>query len=106
VCAADATRIADGLDPMVRTVPVGAERRPYWEAGPAYGPWAGGYFGGYGSILLPGLLIGTVLGGSMDPGYSGGDDFGGGFSGGDGDFGGGFSGGGDFGGGFGDGGGF
>lgn len=34
--------------------PVGGERRSYWDAGPAYGPWAGGYFGEYGSMLLPG----------------------------------------------------
>ncbi|MBL1097393.1 hypothetical protein [Streptomyces coffeae] len=110
-CAADATRVEQGLDPDARTVPVGGERRPYWEAGPAYGPWAGGYFGGYGAALLPALLVGTLLGGSLSPGYDeagafgdagdyggfgDGGDYGGGF--GDGDFGGGF------GGGFGDGG--
>lgn len=107
VCAADATRIEDGLDPAVRTVPTQTgERVPYWDAGPAYGPWMGGYYGGYGSMLLPGLLFGTVLGSSMGGygygyggGYGGGDDFGGGFGGGDygGGFdGGGFGGGGDF----------
>jgi hypothetical protein len=106
VCAADAARLADGLDPMVRTVEVaGGGRRPYWDAGPAYGPWAGGYFGGYGSMLLPGLLVGTLLGSSFgspmwgaDAGGWGGDS---GFDngGGGGDFGGGDFGGGDFGGG-------
>ncbi|MFD8588950.1 hypothetical protein ACFV1B_05280 [Streptomyces sp. NPDC059637] len=111
VCAADAARIADGLDPAVRTVSVDGRQRPYWDAGPAYAPWAGGYYGAYGSMLLPGLLIGTMLGNSMGPAhalgagyygdYGGGGDFGGGFGG---DFGGG--GGGDFGGGFGDSGGF
>jgi hypothetical protein len=108
VCDADAARVAEGLEPEVRTVPVGGGRRPYWDAGPAYGPWAGGYFGGYGSMLLPGLLIGTLLGGSLDPGYHDGG-FGGGFGdggAGGGDLGGGDFGGGDFGGGFGDGGGF
>ncbi|MBD0292252.1 MAG: hypothetical protein ICV70_01590 [Jiangellaceae bacterium] len=61
-CAADATRIKDGLDPDVRLVPVGdGERRPYWDAGPAYGGWAGGYFGGF----LPGMLWGTLLGSSF-----------------------------------------
>ncbi|MGW0581200.1 hypothetical protein ACWD25_35835, partial [Streptomyces sp. NPDC002920] len=123
VCAADATRLADGRDPVIREVDSDYGRRPYWEAGPAYGPWAGGYFGGG---LLPGLLVGTMLGGLMSApaygadygtgygdftgsGYDGGDvsgadfdsgDFGGGFGdgGGGGDFGGG--GGGDFGGGF------
>ncbi|WP_229871664.1 hypothetical protein [Streptomyces longisporoflavus] len=123
VCSADATRLADGEEPMSRTVATDSgERRPYWDAGPAYGPWAGGYFGG---ALLPGLLVGTMLGGMMaspayaadygagygdfgggaGAGYEGGDysgsdfdpgDYGGGFGGGD--FGGG--GGGDFGGGF------
>ncbi|MCX5393387.1 hypothetical protein [Streptomyces sp. NBC_00094] len=108
VCAADAARLDDGLDPLARTVDTDAGRRPYWEAGPAYGPWAGGYFGGG---LLPGLLMGTVLGSMLaTPAYAseyGGGDFGGGdFSGGDfsgsdfgsGDFGGGggFDGGGGF----------
>ncbi|NUS08458.1 MAG: hypothetical protein HOV97_38535 [Nonomuraea sp.] len=115
VCAADATRLADGRDPVVREVDTDDGRRPYWDAGPAYGPWAGGYFGGG---LLPGLLIGTALGGLMaTPSYAadygaGYGDFGGGYDGGDvsgadfdpGDFGGGFGdgggGGGDFGGGF------
>jgi hypothetical protein len=61
-CAADATRIKDGLDPDVRLVPVGGgERRPYWDAGPAWGGWAGGYYGGF----LPGILWGTILGSSM-----------------------------------------
>ena len=105
VCAADAARLDDGLDPLARTVDTDSGRRPYWEAGPAYGPWAGGYFGGG---LLPGLLVGTMLGSALaTPAYAaeyGGGDFSGGdFSGGDfsgGDFGsGGGFGGGDFGGG-------
>ncbi|MFF7973649.1 hypothetical protein [Streptomyces sp. NPDC007905] len=113
VCAADATRLADGRDPVIREVDTDYGRRPYWDAGPAYGPWAGGYFGGG---ILPGLLVGTLLGSMMaTPSYAAGygtgyGDFGGG------DFGsGGYQGGdmsgadfdpGDFGGGFGDGGGF
>ncbi|MGA5192428.1 hypothetical protein [Streptomyces exfoliatus] len=107
VCAADAARLDDGLDPMARTVDADGVRRPYWEAGPAYGPWAGGYYGGG---MLPGLLMGTVLGSMLaTPAYAseyGGGDFSGGdFGAGDfgsGDFGGGDSGGfggGDFGGG-------
>ncbi len=120
VCAADKARLTDGLDPDVREVATDSGRRPYWEAGPVYGPWAGGYFGGG---ILPGLLVGTMLGSMMaTPSYaatygSGYGDFGGaGYEGGDvsgadfdsgdfGDFGGGFGGGdigggGDFGGGF------
>ncbi|WP_374115575.1 hypothetical protein [Streptomyces sp. NK15101] len=114
VCAADAARLDDGLDPAARTVDTDTGRRPYWEAGPAYGPWAGGYFGGG---MLPGLLVGTMLGSMLaTPAYAaeyGGTDFqdfqGGDFSGADfdssgfgGDFGGGDGGGfggGDFGGG-------
>ncbi|MET8770187.1 hypothetical protein [Streptomyces sp. NPDC004658] len=108
VCAADATRLADGRDPVIREVDTDYGRRPYWDAGPAYGPWAGGYFGGG---LLPGLLVGTLLGSVMaTPTYAA--DYGTGY----GDFGGGgYEGGdvsgtdfdpGDFSGGFGDGGGF
>ncbi|MBT2442509.1 hypothetical protein J7E93_20835 [Streptomyces sp. ISL-36] len=111
VCAADATRLDEGQDPLARTVETDGGRRPYWEAGPAYGPWVGGYFGGG---MLPGLLVGTMLGSMLaTPAYAseyGGGDFeGGDFSGADfssGDFGssdfGGGGGFGDFGGGGGD----
>ncbi|MFE0763289.1 hypothetical protein [Streptomyces smyrnaeus] len=99
VCAADATRLADGEDPSVREVGTPQGPRPYWEAGPVYAPWAAGYFGG---ALLPGLLMGTMLGSALGGpnawGADGGDFSGGDFSGGDFD-------GRDFGGGFGDGGG-
>lgn len=67
VCAADAARLDDGLDPAIREVEGPLGRRPYWEAGPAYGPWATGWYGG---MLLPGLLIGTTLGTSMNMGYA------------------------------------
>ena len=109
VCAADAQRLEDGLDPDVRQVTVGGQAMPYWNAGPAYMPWAGGFFG---SGLLPGLFIGSILGGGLGlfggltadaladdhGGDLAGGDFGGGdFGGGDfGDFGGGDFGGGDF----------
>ena len=108
-CAADARRVMEGMDPDARLVPVGGRMTPYWNAGPAYVPWAGGFFGGFGGGLLPGLLVGSMLGGgfgfggwaddAQGAGWDGGDggDFGGG---GDfGDFGGGDFGGGDFGGG-------
>jgi hypothetical protein len=96
VCAADAARLRDGAEPMARNVDTPEGRRPYWEAGPVYGPWAGGYFGGG---LLPGLLVGTLLGNAIGPwGY--GDGYG------DGGFDGGFGDGGPGDGGFGDGGGF
>jgi len=105
VCAADLQRINDGIEPDSRQVPYGGQMVPYWAAGPAYMPWAGGFFG---AGLLPGLFVGSLLGGGLfggfgDEGYAGdASDFGDGdFGGGDlGDFGGGdfgdFGGGGDF----------
>ena len=99
VCAADLQRIKDGIEPDYRQVPYGGQMVPYWAAGPAYMPWAGGFFGGG---LLPGLFIGSLLGGGFggfgDEAYAGdASDFGGGDLG---DFGGGdfgdFGGGGDF----------
>jgi hypothetical protein len=100
-CAADAVRIKDGLDPDMRLVPVGGgERRPYWDAGPAYAGWAGGYYGGF----LPGMLWGTVLGSSI--GWGGGWGDSGAAEGGAGSDGGGWGDGGGFGGGGFDGGGF
>jgi hypothetical protein len=104
VCAADLQRIQDGIDPDSRQVPMDGEMVPYWAAGPAYMPWAGGFFG---AGLLPGLFLGSMLGGGFgmfggamaEDAMAGGDfgDFGGGDLG---DFGGGdfgdFGGGGDF----------
>jgi hypothetical protein len=70
VCAADADRVSQGAEPDVRTVPSGVGRVPYWQGGPAYSPWASGYFGGYaGSGLLPGFLLGTLLSPTWDGGY-------------------------------------
>ena len=109
-CPADAERVRAGAEPDVRKVPVGAGRAPYWQAGPAYGPWAQGYFSPYaGSGLLPGVLLGTMLSGGFggwdgdggDPqlGDAGAGDAGGDWGGGDaggsgGDWAGGFDGGG------------
>jgi hypothetical protein len=89
-CEADAQRVERGDDPEAREVTVGGQRMPYWAAGPMYVPFMGGF---YGAGLLPGLLIGTSLGGMWDEPSGG--DFGGGDWGG-GDFGGGDFGGGDF----------
>ncbi len=101
VCAADATRIADGVEPAWRPVPVGSRTAPPWAAGPAYGPWFGGAYSAYSGVL-PGLLMGTMLGSSLglgDAGYDSGYDGGSqdaGDAGDFGDFGGGDYGGGDF----------
>ncbi|KWX01339.1 putative membrane protein [Carbonactinospora thermoautotrophica] len=83
VCRADAARIADGLDPMVRTVEIEPGRRvPYYHAGPAYAGWAGGYFDAFGG-LLPALLVGTMLGSMLSPPMPGGWGFPGGEAGGE-----------------------
>ena len=67
VCAADADRVRQGAEPDIRTVRQGAGRVPYWQGGPAYSPYASGYFGGYAtSGLLPGFLLGSMLGGWDD----------------------------------------
>jgi hypothetical protein len=119
-CEADAARVERGEEPATRSVTVDGRDRPYYDAPGYYGPWAGGYFGGFG--LFEGFLLGSWLSGGFGgfggdgsdggeaaaeggagDGDVGGDDFGGGdFGGGDfggGDFGGGDFAGGDFGGG-------
>jgi type II secretory pathway pseudopilin PulG len=123
-CPADAERVRQGAEPDVRKVPVGAGRRPYWQGGPGYGPYAQGYFSPFAMTgLLPGLFLGSLLAGGFDGGgsysdgyqdgqdasgddgsYDGGDggdsgDGGGYDDGGSGDGGGDYGGGGDFGGG-------
>ncbi|GAA2085660.1 hypothetical protein [Actinomadura alba] len=116
-CAADTQAVLNGMAPDSRLVPVGGARRPYWEAGPAYAPYAGGYYAGYGGMdILGPILIGTALGSMLGGGFGGfggmgggladgggdvfggdGGDIGGGWDFGSGDFGGGdFGGGGDF----------
>lgn len=78
-CPADAERVQLGAEPDTRKVLVGAERRPYWEGGGAYAPWAQGYFSPYAaSGLLPGFLMGAVLTGGFggwDDGYDGYDGY-------------------------------
>jgi len=107
-CEADARAVEHGGDPDVRMVPSGGTRRPYWDAGPAYAPYAGGYYHAYGGIdMLSGLMIGTMLGSMMGGFGAPGGDAMGGFGGDGGDIGDGWDfGSGDFGGGFGDFGGF
>jgi hypothetical protein len=109
-CEADAQRVERGEEPDPRQITLGGRQVPYWNAGPAYAPYMGGFFGGG---LLPGIFLGSMLGGGMfGGGYGGwggmdssggwGDSGGGGGDFGGGDFGGGGFGGGDFGGGGGD----
>ena len=89
-------RVIAGAEPDIRKVPVGAGRRPYWQGGQGYQPYAQGYFSPFaGSGLLPGVLLGAVMfggfggwdGDGSDGGSDGGDaggDGGGGDGGGDG----------------------
>ena len=63
-CQADAVRLQEGEEPDSRLVTVDGERRPYWEAGPAYSAWAAGYYGAF----LPAMLWGTMLGSAMATG--------------------------------------
>ena len=79
-CEADAQRVERGEEPDPRQVTLGGRQVPYWNAGPAYAPYMGGFFGGG---LLPGIFLGSVLGGGMwGGGYGGwgpGDSGGGGW---------------------------
>jgi hypothetical protein len=66
-CAADAERVLAGADPYIRTVQLGAQRVPYWEGGPAYAPWAQGYYNNWrGSDMLTGMMVGGLLFGGMN----------------------------------------
>ncbi|MBA2956586.1 hypothetical protein GON03_00955 [Nocardioides sp. MAH-18] len=64
-CALDAERVRVGADPDSRMVMAGAQRVPYYQAGPAYAPYAAGTFGGLGPILFTGLLFGGLGGFDM-----------------------------------------
>jgi hypothetical protein len=74
-CALDAERVEAGADPDSRKVLLGAQRVPYWQAGPSFGPWTAGYFGGFGALNA--LFIGTMMGGILSGGFGGGLDDGG-----------------------------
>lgn len=111
-CAACRAVVAEGGTPVAREVDIAGVRRPYWDAGGAYAPYARGYFSGFGttmaaafagtmianSLFSPAAASASTFGtdgfGSSSGGFGGGDFGGGGFGGGD--FGGGGFGGGDF----------
>ena len=100
-CALDAERVRNGAEPDSRKVMVGAQRMPYWQAGPSFAPYAAGYFATFGVMNM--MFMGTMMGG-MFGGFGG---FGGGYDQGYGEgFDAGQDAGGDAGGDFGDGGGF
>lgn len=49
-CALDAQRVRAGAEPDSRKVMVGSRRVPYWQGGPAYQPYARGYFGAFSPL--------------------------------------------------------
>jgi hypothetical protein len=67
-CALDAERVKAGAEPDARQVMVGTQRVPYWQGGPAYRPYAAGYFGGFGVLdwLFMGMMFNMVGGGLGD----------------------------------------
>lgn len=75
-CALDTQRIHAGAEPDTRNVLVGSSRVPYWQGGPAYAPYAAGYFG---ADALTWLFIGSLAfsdvgwGGLSDNGAAGTD---------------------------------
>jgi hypothetical protein len=67
-CALDAERVRAGAEPDIRKVMVGSRRVPYWQGGPAYQPYARGYFGAFGPLdwIFMGFMfegLGDGLGG-------------------------------------------
>jgi len=112
LCAACRTTVESGGVPAGLDVEtLDGERRPYYQAGPQFGPYAQGYYSPFSGVMGA-VLVGTMLSsmwympgitaapGMDTAGLGGGDGgFGGGFGGFDGGFGGGDFGGGDFGGG-------
>jgi hypothetical protein len=65
-CAADALRLKEGFAPHSRQVSVDGRQTDYWNAPRHFGPWAGGYYNGFGgSGLLSGLLMGSALGAGL-----------------------------------------
>ncbi|MDT0329137.1 chemotaxis protein CheA [Nocardiopsis lambiniae] len=105
-CAVCAQAVNSGMHPDdVRLVEVDGRRVPYYDAGPAYSPYAGGYFGMDMMMgMFAGMMMGSMMGSMMGMGMGMGDPTG--DVGAEGDFGGGDFGGGDFGDGGGDFGGF
>ena len=70
-CALDTQRIRASAEPDIRKVPVGASRVPYWNGGPAYAPYAAGYFG---VDALTWLFLGSFVLDDLDGGGDGEDD--------------------------------
>jgi hypothetical protein len=102
VCLADADRLSRGAEPDTRQVRRGNRMVPWYQGGPAFSPYAGGYYGGWAmNGMFPGFILGAMISGDgWGDDQSGCDQSGGGAEGTD--FGGGGEGAGDSGGSFGD----
>jgi hypothetical protein len=77
-CALDAERVKAGAEPDARQVMVGTQRVPYWQGGPAYRPYAAGYFGGFGPLdwIFMGFAFNMMGGGLGDMAAGVGDGMG------------------------------
>jgi hypothetical protein len=76
VCLADADRLAQGAEPDVRQVRKGNRMVPWYDGGPAYQPYAGGYYGGWAmNGLFPAFVLGSMMGGWGDANGSYADGF-------------------------------
>ncbi len=78
VCLADAERIEAGDQPRTRMVRVGDRIVPWYQGGPAYGPYADGYYGtwvasGAFPVFIADSMIGTTGTGAADGQWSGWD---------------------------------
>lgn len=62
-CALDVERVRAGAEPDVRKVMVGSQRVPYWQGGPAYQPYAMGYYGAFGPMQW--MFMGMLFSGGL-----------------------------------------
>ena len=84
VCLADADRLQHGAEPDTRQVRSGNRMVPWYDGGPAYQPYAGGYYGAYAlNGMFPAFILGSMMfgggiwDGSYDAGFQVGLDAGG-----------------------------
>ena len=71
-CSQCAQAVRMGGQPDVRLVEVDGERRPYYDAGPAYAPYASGYFGvNMMTGMFTGMMMGSMMGSMMGMGMMG-----------------------------------
>lgn len=70
VCLADAERIKQGAEPAVRKVRSGNRMVPWYQGGPAYAPYAEGYYASYVlSGVMPMFLVAGMMTTWSDPGF-------------------------------------